>query len=327
MDFLDREGAIQKMNRYGEASIPFFFMVDYLQGHNLVCRPQEVDPEGVLYNINGCTNAGNSGDIVGQEIDWQVYPENKIVYGKRFRKVQEHIRRGNSYLVNLACKTPVQTNLTLKDVFYRSVAPYRIWMKDRLVCSSPEIFVRIRHPYIYSYPMKGTRDASLPDAREELLADPKETAEHATITDLIRNDLSRIAGEVSVARYRYIDEIKTHSGRLLQMSSEIRGTLPEDWRKRLGDLLFALLPAGSITGAPKKKTMQIISEAEGMERDFYTGIAGYFDGRQLDSCVMIRFIEQQDGQLYYRSGGGITAQSNETDEYNEMIRKIYVPIC
>lgn len=126
MDFLDREGAIQKMNRYGEASIPFFFMVDYLQGHNLVCRPQEVDPEGVLYNINGCTNAGNSGDIVGQEIDWQVYPENKIVYGKRFRKVQEHIRRGNSYLVNLACKTPVQTNLTLKDVFYRSVAPYRI---------------------------------------------------------------------------------------------------------------------------------------------------------------------------------------------------------
>ena len=93
---------------------------------------------------------------------------------------------------------------------------------------------------------------------EALLADPKEAAEHATITDLIRNDLSRFATEVTVTRYRYLDELHTHRGPLLQMSSEIRGRLPEDYPSRLGDLFFSLLPAGSITGAPKPRTVQII---------------------------------------------------------------------
>lgn len=84
--------------------------------------------------------------------------------------------------------------------------------------------------------MKGTMDATLPDARKRLLADPKEAAEHATITDLIRNDLSRFATEVTVTRYRYLDELHTHRGPLLQMSSEIRGRLPEDYPSQLGDL-------------------------------------------------------------------------------------------
>ena len=101
--------------------------------------------------------------------------------------------------------------------------------------------------------MKGTIDASLPDAKEVLLRDEKEAAEHATITDLIRNDLSRVATEVTVTRYRYLDELHTHCGRLLQMSSEIRGRLPENYHEKLGSLFFELLPAGSITGAPRRK--------------------------------------------------------------------------
>ena len=102
--------------------------------------------------------------------------------------------------------------------------------------------------------------------------------------------------------------------------------LPGDYTKRLGDIMFSLLPAGSITGAPKPRTMQIIAEAEGYERGFYTGVMGcYADGR-LDSAVMIRFIEQEDGQLYFKAGGGITAQSRWESEYNEVIQKIYVPI-
>ena len=113
--------------------------------------------------------------------------------------------------------------------------------------------MRIENGFIYSYPMKGTIDASLPDARERILADRKEEAEHATIVDLIRNDLSQVASEVTVSRYRYIDELQTNRGRLLQVSSEIRGKLPENWKASLGDILFRLLPAGSITGAPKKK--------------------------------------------------------------------------
>ena len=85
-------------------------------------------------------------------------------------------------------------------------------MKDRFVVFSPEIFVKIRDEHIYSFPMKGTIDATLPDARRRILDDPKEMAEHATIVDLIRNDLSMVATEVMVARYRYIDELPTHKG-------------------------------------------------------------------------------------------------------------------
>ena len=87
-----------------------------------------------------------------------------------------------------------------------------------------------------------------------------------------------------------------------------------------------MLPAGSITGAPKQKTVKIIRETEGYDRGYYTGVFGIFDGRDLDSCVLIRFIENIEGQLVYKSGGGITFQSDPWKEYNEMIKKVYVPV-
>ena len=121
---------------------------------------------------------------------------------------------------------------------------YKLWMRDRFVVFSPEIFVRTRDGLIYSYPMKGTIDATLPDARRRILDDPKEAAEHATIVDLIRNDLSIVASEVCVPRYRYIDELRTHNGSLLQVSSEIRGRLPEGWNLSL----IHIFPSGRNTG-------------------------------------------------------------------------------
>ena len=174
--------------------------------------------------------------------------------------------------------------------------------------------------------MKGTIDASLPDACRLLMDDRKEAAEHATIVDLIRNDLSMVSEQVTVTRYRYCDCLETNKGPILQTSSEICGVLPEDYLSHIGDILFRLLPAGSITGAPKPKTMEIIAEAENYERGFYTGVMGYFDGRNLDSAVMIRFIEQENGHLYFKAGGGITGKSDLESEYNEMKQKIYVPI-
>ena len=174
--------------------------------------------------------------------------------------------------------------------------------------------------------MKGTINASTPSADRLLINDPKETAEHATIVDLIRNDLSMVAEQVSVSRYRYIDKLQTNQGSILQTSSEIQGVLPDDYLTNLGSIIFRLLPAGSITGAPKKKTMQIIKEAETYDRGFYTGIMGYFDGKDLDSAVMIRFVEQEGGKMYFKSGGGITSQSDVENEYNEMKQKVYVPI-
>jgi para-aminobenzoate synthetase component 1 len=144
--------------------------------------------------------------------------------------------------------------------------------------------------------------------------------------DLIRNDLSLVAENVEVKRYRYIDKLKTNKHDLLQVSSEISGRLTQNYLERLGDILFSLLPAGSISGAPKPKTLEIIENAEGYERGFYTGICGWFDGENLDSAVMIRFIEQKGDKLFFKSGGGITAQSDLQKEYEELIQKVYVPI-
>ena len=208
------------------------------------------------------------------------------------------------------------------------------------VCFSPETFVRIKGGRIYSYPMKGTLDASLPNAEKLLMEDQKEAAEHATIVDLIRNDLSRVAEDVRVDKYRYIDVLHTNKGNILQTSSEISGRLPEDYRQHLGEILDAQLPAGSITGAPKDKTMQIIHEAEGYDRGFYTGIMGIYDQGELNSAVMIRFVEEEASpsktekgknpevsrELYFKAGGGITSKSDCRKEYEEVIQKIYLPI-
>lgn len=327
MWFCKKEEAVRYINQLGVCGRPFVFAIDYKQQSVWVAEPEAVNPDELLYDLNGFTNVvpGCVPDS-DKPVEWKAMPVSRDSYTASFQRVADHIHAGNSYLVNLTCATPVETNLTLKEVFYRSRAPYRLWMKDRFVVFSPEIFVRIDKGFIYSYPMKGTIDASLPDARERILADKKEEAEHATIVDLIRNDLSRVATEVVVERFRYIDELQTNKGNLLQVSSEIRGKLADDWTSSLGTLLFCLLPAGSITGAPKKKTMEIIAEAETYERGFYTGVMGYFDGRKLDSAVMIRFLEQQGEQFYFKSGGGITSKSNLQSEYNEMKQKVYVPI-
>jgi len=211
-------------------------------------------------------------------------------------------------------------------LFQQVSARYKVWMKDHFLCFSPEIFVKMEEGKIYSYPMKGTIDATLPDACDQLMNDEKEICEHATIVDLIRNDLSMVATGVEVTRYRYIDRLETNRGPLLQASSEISGQLADTWKAELGSILLRLLPAGSISGAPKKKTCDIIERAEPSPRGFYTGVSGCFDGNKLDSAVMIRFIEQQGEQFLFRSGGGITTRSLPEDEYNEMIRKVYVPI-
>jgi para-aminobenzoate synthetase component 1 len=174
--------------------------------------------------------------------------------------------------------------------------------------------------------MKGTIDAALPQAEKCILSDEKEKAEHATIVDLIRNDLSMVAAKVTVEKYRYIDRIRTNDKELLQVSSKITGYLEENYRERIGNIIFQLLPAGSVSGAPKKKTIEIIKEAEQYDRGYYTGVFGYFDGSRLESGVMIRFIENINGKYFYKSGGGITAYSNVESEYQEMVDKVYVPL-
>lgn len=333
MKLYSKQEAIARMNMLAGCSKSFVFLIDYSQEQVYVEETAEVSPEELIYNLNGFTNEAVAGltdelppESLPEQIEWISQSVSFQEYSRAFGHVKKNILAGNSFLTNLTCRTPVQTNLTLKDIYCNSRALYKVWVKNRFVVFSPEIFVRIKKGIISSYPMKGTIDATLPDAVQTLMNDGKEAAEHATIVDLIRNDLSIVASHVRVERYRYIDVLQTNRGPILQTSSEICGELPEDYKRQLGDILFSMLPAGSITGAPKKKTMQIIREAEGYERGFYTGITGYFDGDNMDSAVMIRFVEQEADGMYFKSGGGITFKSDARNEYEEMKQKIYVPI-
>lgn len=321
-----RPEAIKRMNELAGSRKPFLFIIDYKQQCSLIEEISRIDSTRCRYNFNGVKNVDTVTESYSGRIDWNFVPMSLTDYRQAFEIVKRNILAGNSYLANLTCKVPVSTNLTLEDVFRYSKALYRLWLKDKLVCFSPEIFVRIEDGEIKSFPMKGTIDATLPNAEKLLMDDPKETAEHATIVDLIRNDLSMVAEQVRVVRYRYCDRLETNKGPIFQTSSEICGVLPDDYPSHIGDIIFRLLPAGSITGAPKSKTMDIIEEAENYERGFYTGIMGYCDGRTLDSAVMIRFLEQEGENLYYKAGGGIASKSDLQSEYNEMIQKIYVPI-
>ena len=221
MIFYNKEEAVWKMNQLGVSGRSFMFIVDYKQEHVWVAEPDSIDPDEVLYDLNGFTNVITSGKKFPEKpFEWEALPVSYEAYSRSFQTVSGHIHAGNSYLVNLTCATPVRTNLTLEEIFYFSRSTYKLWVKDRFVVFSPEIFVRLENGFIYSYPMKGTIDASLPNAREQILADKKEEAEHATIVDLIRNDLSQVASEVTVSRYRYIDELQTNKGRLLQVGDQ-----------------------------------------------------------------------------------------------------------
>lgn len=331
MHLYTKEEAIARMNDLGKEGCPFIFVINYLQDASYIDEVSRVDPAEILYDFNGISNqfyADRTTIDSSSEnaVRWEFSPESFESYKRSFSIVRQNILGGNSFLTNLTCRSLLDTNLSLKDIFLRSQAKYKLWIKDHFTVFSPEIFIRIKDGKISSFPMKGTIDASSPHAAQDLLNDSKEAAEHATIVDLIRNDLSMVADKVNVSRYRYIDELQTHCGKILQTSSEIEGVLPVNYPEILGEILFKLLPAGSITGAPKKKTMEIIKNSETYDRGFYTGVMGYYDGQNLDSAVMIRFVEQEEGRLFFKSGGGITCRSEVESEYNEMIQKIYVPI-
>lgn len=242
-----------------------------------------------------------------------------------FDKIIEHIKAGETYLLNYTCSTPVETSLSLKEIYHRAHAKFKLRFKNEFVCFTPERFVKIEGDKISTYPMKGTIDAAVTDAEETILNNQKEMAEHIMVVDLLRNDLGIVASNIKVESFRYIDHLYTGDKELLQVSSKITGRLPHGWRNDFGTIIASLLPAGSISGTPKKSTVEIIEEVEEHERGFFTGIFGYFDGKDFDSAVMIRFIEKRGEQLIYKSGGGITLESSAIEEYQEMIHKIYIP--
>lgn len=304
----------------------FFFVVDFQKENILLFS--EKDLEEANLNIKFPNFELNNSEIQKdtKEFQFKMYPLSYKEYLKGFNIVKDNIQKGNSYLVNYTRKTKIETNLTLDGIFQKAKAKYKVKFHDDWVIFSPETFVEIKKDKIFTHPMKGTIDADIPNAIETLKNDIKEKAEHYTVVDLLRNDLSIVADKVQVDEFQRIDFIKTQKKNLFAMSSEISGMVKPEFRRKIGSILDRLLPAGSILGAPKKKTLEIIKEAEDYNRGFYTGVCGYFDGENLDSCVMIRFIERENNSFYYKSGGGITHLSDPLAEYEETLNKIYVPI-
>ena len=314
------------MNEAGSRREPVLFGVDFeLSEGFFVLNP--LGQQEILFEVGGVTNFSEREGMLGK-VSGRRFSPNPVeyeVYQKKFAVVREGLARGDSFLLNLTMATKLEMDWTLEEIFHRARSPYRLLVPGRFVCFSPEIFVRIDEGMISSYPMKGTIDASLPNAERVILEDYKERSEHNTIVDLIRNDLNRVAEQVDVRRFRYIDRLQVSRGEILQVSSEVTGRLTGNYYSRLGEVIFGMLPAGSVSGAPKPSTLHIISCAEGGRRGFYTGVFGYFDGKRLDSAVMIRYIEECDGQYYFRSGGGITINSDCRAEYEEVLAKVYLP--
>ncbi len=323
--FLRKIEAIRSFNELGHRRTPFVFFTDFSGERSWVKPTDQIDNSELLYDIDGNTNSYSlyaaRNDFIFTKI-----PVSQDVFKDSFDKVVDHILFGNSFLVNLTFRTSISFNISPEELFHLTHGRFKILWKKGFLVFSPEPFVVIGDDGIFSYPMKGTIDASIPDAAQLILNDQKELAEHITIVDLIRNDLSQVSKSVKVNRFRYIEEVKTHEKTLLQVSSEIAGKIKNNWRSELGDIIYQLLPAGSISGAPKPKTIEIIQEVEKNSRGFYTGICGLYDGEKLVSGVMIRFIEFDQGQYYFRSGGGITSASDLAAEYREMIDKVYVPV-
>lgn len=313
----------ERMNQSGRRREPFLFGVDFELTKGFFV-PSPLQQQDILFEVGGVTNVSRMENTPRGKV-FVPHPVSGEEYGEKFDTVRGGLLRGDSFLLNLTVATALETDWTLEGIFHRARSPYRLLVPGEFVCFSPEIFVRIGEGMISSFPMKGTIDASIEDAERVILEDYKEHAEHNTIVDLIRNDLNRVAEGVRVPRFRYIDRLHTSNGEILQVSSEVAGDLARDYFSCLGDIVFELLPAGSISGAPKSSTLDIISRAEGEPRGYYTGVFGYFDGEKLDSAVMIRFIEQRDGQFYFRSGGGITINSDCRAEYEEVLAKVYLP--
>ncbi|MCF7833042.1 MAG: aminodeoxychorismate synthase component I [Candidatus Marinimicrobia bacterium] len=317
---------IEKANAFGSQGIPFLFLLDFELKKPVIHTLEEAEKEGVYFQIKGLQKNGNKAENI-KPVKLDIFPMEVTKYEKAFLIAMDHLLAGNTYLLNITFPTPIAMDRSLVEIFQGAEADYKLLFKDQFTIFSPECFVRTQKDHIYSYPMKGTIDADLPNAAQRIMADKKETWEHNTIVDLIRNDLAMVANDITVRKFRFLSEIHTNRKNLLQVSSEIRGELPSDWRERIGDILGALTPAGSISGAPKQRTIEIIKEAEKADRGYFTGVFGIFDGRDLDSAVNIRYIERTENGLQFRSGGGITANSDPKNEYLEMVNKVYVPIA
>ena len=254
----------------------------------------------------------------------------KAGFEKAVSKAKSYIKKGDIIQVVLsqAFRTKIQSQPL--DVYraLRSInpSPYMFYLNCgdfHLVGASPEVHVRCENEKTILRPIAGTRHRGK-DAREdsrlekELLNDPKERAEHLMLVDLGRNDLGRVCDYKSIRVSEFMT-VEKYS-HVMHLVSNVEGRLRKG--KTIFDVLRATFPAGTISGAPKVRAMEIIDELENQKRSFYSGIVGYFSySKNLDSCITIRTILIKNGMAYVQAGAGIVADSKPAKEYQETVNK------
>jgi anthranilate synthase component I len=248
----------------------------------------------------------------------------------RVRRAQEYIASGDVYQLVLASRFEGRHALAPFEV-YRALrllnpSPYMYFCElgdITVVGSSPEALVKCHGGYAQLRPIAGSRPRGLDTARDialeaELLADPKENAEHVMLVDLARNDLGRVAtaGSVMVDPYRVIERYS----HIMHIVSGVNGRLAAG--KDAFDLFAATFPAGTLVGAPKVRAMEIIDELEPVGRQLYGGTVGYFGRRgDMDQAITIRTLVFRGDTYSYQAGGGIVADSSPQSEYDELMAK------
>jgi anthranilate synthase component 1 len=254
----------------------------------------------------------------------------KELFCNNVLKAKEYIKNGDIFQVVLSQRLCVETGENPFNA-YRALrivnpSPYMFYLKFddfRIVGSSPEMLVRVENKIVETCPIAGTRkrgktkeeDEAL---EEELLKDEKEIAEHTMLVDLGRNDIGRISkhGTVAVKNLMHIERYS----HVMHMVTNVQGEMRED--KTAFDAMMSILPAGTLSGAPKVRAMEIIDELEAVKRGPYGGAIGYlsFNGN-LDSCITIRTMIFKDGKAYVQAGAGIVADSDPDKEYEECLNK------
>ena len=245
-------------------------------------------------------------------------------------KAKEYIKNGDIFQVVLSQRFSVETTVSPLNT-YRALrlinpSPYMYYLnfgEYQIVGASPEMLVRVENGVVQTGPIAGTRprgktiedDIAL---EKELLADEKEIAEHTMLVDLGRNDIGRVSefGSVKVTRFKYVERFS----HVMHIISDVEGKLRKD--KTCFDALASALPAGTLSGAPKIRAMEIIDELEKTKRSSYGGAIGYisFNG-SFDSCITIRTGLFKDGKAYVQAGGGIVYDSIPENEYQESVNK------
>ncbi len=254
----------------------------------------------------------------------------KEEYCRMVEKAKAHIYEGDIFQVVLSNRLEADFTGSLLDT-YRSLrmtnpSPYMFYFssdKVEMAGASPETLVKLQDGILHTFPLAGTRrrgqspeeDATL---EAELLDDEKELAEHTMLVDLGRNDLGKISrfGSVEVESYRQI----LRFSHVMHIGSTVRGEIQEGYTAL--DAIEAVLPAGTLSGAPKIRACEIINKLENNKRGVYGGAIGYLDFQgNMDTCIAIRLVFQKNGKVFVRSGAGIVADSVPEKEYEECINK------